>query len=326
MERFFKNARLPRNSFPLFFNEKMVIHMKGSRQNRRNENIKTICLNCEKAKVDTNYYINFHSFIKLDKFPVCKNCLNSYIEEAADDNEYMDRIRVILAILNRPFINDLWNELGRDWRKYIRTISSFPQYSNLTFRDSDFFNEKNDIQYTSLSDDDNILDEYDIGELERFWGKGISIEDLHYLQNEYDKLINSYECDTYAMEMLFQEISHLRLTIKKKRLKGESVDKELKTLQDLLGSANVKPVQETGANAAEQATFGTLIKKWENERPIPEPDEEWKDVDGISKYVKTWFFGQLTRILGMRGEHTQEFEEELEKYTVKPPQYEEGED
>jgi len=116
--------------------------------------------------------------------------------------------------------------------------------------------------------------------------------------------------------VLFQEIANQRLDIKKKRQQGTGVDRELKTLQDLLGSANIKPVQETGANSTEQATFGTLIKKWENEKPVPEPLEEWEENDWIKKYVLVWFLGHLCKMMGIKNKLSEMYEEEIGKYTV----------
>ena len=152
-------------------------------------------------------------------------------------------------------------------------------------------------------------------EMIRFWGT-TKKEELEFLENEWYQLTTRFECDSYATEMLFQEIAQQRLIIKNKRQQGASVDKELKTLQDLLGSANIKPVQETGANTSEQVTFGTLIKKFENNKPIPEPDEEFKDVDGIMKYISIWFFGHLCKMLGIKNEFSKMYEEEMAKYRV----------
>ena len=79
---------------------------------------------------------------------------------------------------------------------------------------------------------------------------------------------------------------------------------------------------------ADTNTFGTLIKKWEDEHPIPEPAPEWKDVDGIRKYINTWFLGHLCKMFRIENDVTAEYDEELAKYTVEVPsfQLEEEED
>ena len=49
--------------------------------------------------------------------------------------------------------------------------------------------------------------------------------------------------------------------------------------------------------------FGTLIDKWENTRPIPEIDEELKDVDNIGVYLDVFFKGHLAKMMGMNYIH-----------------------
>jgi len=93
-------------------------------------------------------------------------------------------------------------------------------------------------------------------------------------------------------------------------------EKMMNVLRNLMTDLNIKPVQETGANALEQATFGNLVKKWENERPIPEPEDEFKDVDGIAKYIKTWFTGHFAKMINMEDNSLKMYEEEILKHTV----------
>lgn len=155
----------------------------------------------------------------------------------------------------------------------------------------------------------------------KFWGvsQRFQKEDYEYLTNKYMEYINTYECDTPTMEELLKQAAFESLEIRMKRMSGDDVSKNLKNLQEILGSANIKPNQETGANATEQATFGVLIKKWENEEPIPEPDEQWKDVDGIGKYIRVWFLGHLCKMLGISNEYSQEYEEEMARLRVEMP-------
>jgi hypothetical protein len=287
---------------------------------------KIVCLKCDKEKASNKFYINTSPLLSedLSVFPTCKNCISEYINPSNKDEQYLIRVIHVLTILNKPFIKELWNSSNEEWSSYIPQVSSLNQYKGLSFKDGDLL--KLNQMISSSSDPLEQEVEFSNEEMEYlidFWGRGFTKEELEFLQKEFEKLINSYECESYAMEMLFQEASHQRLAIKKKRERNDSVDKELKTLQDLLGSANVKPMQESGANAAEQATFGTLIKKYENEEPIPEPEDEWKDVDGVQKYFRVWFMGHLCKMLGIKNEYTEEYEKEIEQYTVDPPESEE---
>ncbi|MGG4386452.1 hypothetical protein ABEX08_31170, partial [Priestia megaterium] len=175
-------------------------------------------------------------------------------------------------------------------------------------------NEKIETEYDKVK-----LSSEDLTMLASFWGRGYTREDLISLQSEYEEWTNRYECDSKGMETLIQEICQIRLDIRNRRANGEKVDTQLKTLQDLLGSSNLKPVQETGANAVEQESFGTLIKKYENDRPIPEPDEKWKDVDKIGKYIRVFFLGHLARMLNLNNQYKDEYWEEVNQYTVQEP-------
>jgi hypothetical protein len=307
---------------------------KGSK-NKSNLPVNIKCLKCRKEKLSSNsFYMNGNQLFSSEKLEICKICINEFIGDK-DSSGYLDRVNQVLAIMDKPFLIDLWNQRDRDWSRYIPQLSSFKQYHGMTYANSTQFknNNINGIVLESSITDSDINDiqkveltKEQLRHLVDFWGKGFELEEYEFLQMEYEELVNGYECDTRAMELLFQEVAQTRLTIKTKRSKSESVDKEVKTMQDLLGSANIKPMQETGANATEQATFGTLIKKYENERPLPEPDPIWSDVDYIKKYISTWFFGHLTKMMGMKSESFDEYEEEIAKYTVENSESEDEDD
>ncbi len=189
------------------------------------------------------------------------------------------------------------------------------------FRDSDgsiFKNENTTDAVKSNESDFELTDE-----IKRFWGWGaettLTKSDYEYLQNKFTEYINNYECETPVMEELLKQASFESLEIHRKRMARQDVSKNLANLQTILTNANIKPVQESGANASDQVSFGLLIKKWENEEPIPEPDEEWKDVDGIGRYIRIWFLGHLCKMLGIVNEYSKEYEEEMAKFRVEMP-------
>lgn len=102
---------------------------------------------------------------------------------------------------------------------------------------------------------------------------------------------------------------------------SKGVTDAMKTFQDLLGSANLKPSQNAGGVLDGQNTFGTLLKKLEDTRPVSEPKEEWKDVDGIRDYMETWFLGHLCNLTHVKNDAEEKYLREMQKYTVKPPEY-----
>jgi hypothetical protein len=115
------------------------------------------------------------------------------------------------------------------------------------------------------------------------------------------------------------------LDIDKDRKAGRDVTNKLKALDILMNSANLQPKQNVANAATDALTFGQLIEKWENEKPISEPSEEFKDVDGIGKYIRVWFTGWLAKALGLKANvFTAEYDKEVSQYEVSRP--DDGED
>ena len=90
-----------------------------------------------------------------------------------------------------------------------------------------------------------------------------------------------------------------------------------------MNGANLQPRQNVGNAATDSLTFGQLIEKWELEKPIPTPSEEFQDCDNIGKYLRVFFTGWLAKAVGLKNSLSQECEEYMEQYTVKKPEYQE---
>lgn len=160
----------------------------------------------------------------------------------------------------------------------------------------------------------------------RFWGPGHTPSDYEFLQTQYEDWITRNECKTKAQEELFKMLAVAQLNVQIAQRSGNKVPEAMRAFQDLLGSSNLKPTQTNDNALADANTFGTLIKKWENEDPIPEPDPEWEDVDGIKKLIRTFFLGHLSKALHIKNDAADEYEKEIKKYTVKKPQAKQDDD
>ena len=200
-----------------------------------------------------------------------------------------------------------------------------------TFLDTvrDEFNRAETIRSTADIDshDENSEEEFVVTkDLVQFWGSGYKPSDYEFLKTQYDDWITRNECKTKAQEELFKLLSIAQLNILIAQRDGGKVSDAMKAFQDLLGSSNLKPAQTNDNAMADANTFSTLIKKWEDERPIPEPDPEWEDVDGIKKLITTFFLGHLSKALHIKNDASAQYEEEMKKYTVSKPQYKQEED
>jgi len=159
----------------------------------------------------------------------------------------------------------------------------------------------------------------------RFFGSGHSNTDYEFLQREYEDWTSRHECETKAQEELFKAISLAQLTMQKAQIGGDikEIETSAKTFQSLLDSLNITPKKKSGSVLNDTETFGTLIKKLENEKPVCDPDPTWADVDNIKKYIDTWFLGHLCNLVDIHNDVEEQYREELAKFTVAPPQREE---
>ena len=87
---------------------------------------------------------------------------------------------------------------------------------------------------------------------------------------------------------------------KKQALDDEKDDvymKYQKAQSTLMSDARLKPTQDRSADS-DDVLVGMFIKNIEENKPIPEVDEKFKDVDGIRKIINEEFIGTLSRSIG----------------------------
>ena len=159
--------------------------------------------------------------------------------------------------------------------------------------------------------------------MREFWGEAFSDADLIYLDKEYVDWTTRNEVNTKPMEEIIKRLCFKQLEIYKATISGASTKDLDKTFQELLDSANLKPKQLNNDVLASDRTFGQLIDLWESEKPIPEPEDEFKDVDKIGKYISVFFLGHLAKMIGIENRYSKMYDDEMAKYTVTNPEYEE---
>lgn len=275
------------------------------------------CVGCGKIHAKNNFYKSHNPHHKNGVYPFCKKYIKNQVY-TQDGRININKFKELLRQIDEPFLISEFMSATQEKRRetigaYFSRIS-MKQYRNYTWEDSVF--EESVSALDGINDGEYIDDFVVTPEIRFFWGDGLTKKEYFYLTSKFTEYVNTYECNTPAMKELLKQAAFESLEIHNKRQKRKDVSKNLKNLQNILGSANIKPVQETGANATEQATFGTLIKKWENEKPIPEPLDDWKKKDWIKKYVVVWFFGHLCKMLDIPNPFADQYEEEVNKYTV----------
>lgn len=162
-----------------------------------------------------------------------------------------------------------------------------------------------------------------------FWGPGYTPEmyiELEQRLQYYRSQMGDTQQDM-STDALLRQIVMLEIDINKARADGRSVDKMMTTFNTLLSSL-IKPVKKSDdtISGSSSTPLGVWIKRWEDERPLPEIDDSLRDVDGIVKYVLTWVYGHVAHMLGVRNNHSKLYEEAIEKYRVNRPEYDDEDD
>lgn len=296
------------------------------------------CPHCGKWKSNTAFYGSDESKDKIEHF-ACKECILDMCTDIKKDGIRTDNKQKTIDTFRR--LNWYFNEA--DYDEQLRTLSegtgekirstaaqqlivmvrSLKQYRSYTYKDSEF--KSGNIDNTNSEEDVKIIQKTLRTAKKRF-GSSYTNEDLMFLENEYQDWVTRYECNTKAQETIFERLAFKKWEIDKATKAGQNTKDLDKTYTDLLASINILPRQNADSGLDSSLTFGQLIEQWENTKPIPAPDPEFADVNHIGKYIKTWFKGSLARSLGIDNGYSKEYDEELQKYSVKKQDYSEDDE
>ena len=311
---------------------------------------KGICYYCGKNYVETNYYssnskfysgLGSESYVGLGRIPYCKQCIEKlyqyyfdrYIKQGYANPE-QKAVKRLCMFLDVYYKDDVFNSSLRKFNEDKRIISPMTQYMKTiqlwqynrngeSYENTITEEEQNEVAsgaLISVSDDVQVDDD-----TITFFGNGFTEEDYKFLKREYDDWVARHECKTKAQEEVFKRLCFKQLEILKATRRGDDTKDLDATFQKLLETAKLQPKQNAGDATADNQTMGTLIDRWENERPLPEIDEELKDVDKIGFYVDVFFRGHLSKMMGLKNAMSNLYTKFIKKYTVDKPEYDDEE-
>lgn len=305
----------------------------------RTSKSKRQCFICGKEYVETNYYNSKSVFFSgFGKVPYCKQCIekifNQFVEKYKEENNLNPEkkaVKRLCAAFDLFYSDAVYNSAIKQINEKKLNISVFSAYMKQIQLSQ--YNKKN--YDTTLLDEEKFIAmlpedasiQMDVEEsVINFFGTGFSEDDYKYLKREYDDWVARHECKTKAQEEVFKRLCFKQLEILKATRKGEDTKDLDATFQKLLETAKLQPKQNSGDAMADNQTFGTLIDKWENTRPIPEVDEDLKDVDKVGLYLEIFFKGHLAKMMGLKNGLSNIYTKFIKKYTVEKPEYNDNED
>lgn len=302
---------------------------------------KFVCFHCGKEYVDTNYYKSHSVFFdNIGKIPYCKQCIekiyqyyfDKYINEGCLTPEENAVKRLCMAFdiyYSQKAFSDAMNSAKK------RNMNISPMGAYMKMIQLQQFKEKSyDTTVSDMDKEDfvanissSISDSIEVDEKTiNFFGAGFTNEDYEFLKREYEDWTARHECKTKAQEEVFKDICFNRLQNLKALRKGEDTKDITASFQKMLDSGKLQPKQNSGDTTADNQTFGTLIDKWENTRPLPEIDEELRDVDKIGYYIDTFFKGHTCKMLNVKNAFSNLYSSMMKKFTVSKPEYNLDED
>ena len=317
-------------------------------ETKRTKKDKRTCFYCGNDYVETNYYkSNSQFYSNIGKIPYCKQCIEKlykyHFEKYTNEGcLYPEKkaIKRICMALDIYYTDKVYNSAMNKVKESSADISPMGQYMRI-IQLSQYNNEKQTYENTITKEEqkemerelafdgsfDDVSENIEIKEETiNFFGKGFDPEDYIFLKKEYDDWTARHECKTKSQEEIFKDICFNRLQNLKALQRGEDTKDITASFQKLLDSGKLQPKQNAGDAMADNQTFGTLIDKWENTRPIPEVDEDLRDVDKIGLYLEIFFKGHLAKMMGLKNGLSNLYTKFMKKYTVEKPEYNDNED
>lgn len=248
------------------------------------------CQRCGEEKTIANY-IAVNSIIHGGSLPICRQCLSKQLDEANQNGELWNTMDKICQWADVPFIPEEFDKIyeghGRDAIGFYISIFRGKPYDTLDWKNY------NDV-YLTLRDENRVEDALPATraalkrKLVQKWGQTYDDQELEYLENLHQGLLNSQNIVGALNEDQALKLCKISLIIEQKMRAGEEFDKELRSYDTLSKIANLTPKVVKDANEFNSTgeMFAYLEKKgWINEYYDGAVRDE---VDYTIKDIKLW--------------------------------------
>lgn len=313
---------------------------------------RAVCAKCGKEYSRRKGYfpVSYAALYKgLGYIPICGSCIESMYESyLAQCNNAKSAVRQVCRKLDLYWNDAVYNRAEKKsttrsvMLQYIIAINTVT-YAGKSYDDSlasegtlwSFAPEIDQsdipiISTDSINGGQSAPDEVS-PDVVAFWGSGYTPNMYRELEQRraywMSELPDGVNVDI-GTQAIIRQICSLELDINRDRQAGKSIEKSVTALNTLLGSANLKPVQKQQENldsSMANTPFGVWLYKWENKRPLPEIDENLKDVNKIRRYIFTWM-GHLCKMLGLKNGYAKMYEDEVARLRVDKPEYDGDDD
>lgn len=308
----------------------------------------SVCRKCGKAygRLKGNFPVNYGPLYKGNNYiPYCRDCVDELYETyLAESKSALTAVRQVCRKLDIYWNQGVFANVERKnssrsmMTGYLAAINStklagkcyddtLREYGSLWAFGLGATVQA--VENSSPDTSDSVCDPPS-EDIKAFWGPGYSDAMYKELDDRYQYWLTQYPDDeelSIGEMALLRQICNLEISIAHNRSQNKSIEKEVNSLNSLIGSINLRPDKKKAVEGSlnETTPFGVWIRKIEDTRPLPDIDPQFEDVDGIRKYINVWFLGHLCKMLRIKNTYSKLYEEEMEKLRVERPEYK-GED
>ena len=274
---------------------------------------------------------------------VCYHCMDNlydhYKEVLGNGKKAMERICMKFDMYWNPSLYDMINKMNTSSSRVRQYISKtfLIKYIGKSYDDTLDEQHVHSLPVELVEDDDGeeeIVEatgqksDVDV-ETIMFWGIGFDAPTYKELDMRYERWTKDLPKPLPIVdESLYKQICIQEMMINRNIAANKDIEKGQSALSGLLGSLNVKPSQQKEEKGTESdlatTPIGVWAKRWEDKRPIPEYKDEISEPN-IVKYITTWFYGHIAKALGLKNMYSQVYEDEIAKYRVKKPEFDDDE-
>ena len=220
-----------------------------------------VCCACNKSMSVRNFYRSFNPIHADGYMPMCKDCLKNACYNESDDSVDVEKLKILLRQLDRPFLSKYYNSAIRQFREfydgrripkrgcleivgyYFKNIQTLQQIRLLTWEDG-LKLEAGELKDASknnpeeeaetvycLPDDDFAVTE----DMIRLFGEGYSDKEYKAMESKYNFLKQNYPSITNLhVEAL---VNYVRLKVKAEMATAKGNIAEAKSWDELATKA-----------------------------------------------------------------------------------------
>ena len=290
---------------------------------------KIYCSCCGREQSEREFlYSSSKLYSNTSKIPLCKGCLNKRFKML--HSQYGGNVKQALQhfcynfdlYYDEDILNSMMNEKVNTFAvEYIKKINRSRTNRDRTSLDNLLYfvgenSDKSEITPVSYVNEDDKTEFTVTKEILRRWGRNkFSPEELEMLEYKYEELISEYPSEKYQEREIIKDICQIEIQLDRLYKSNDQsnyaklLDQKSKKMEQL----NVIPSKQKRYGEDKSMTLGQLIKRIEDEEPIPDTNEDFEDVDRIKYFIERYFTNPMRKVLGIdKAEYT--IEDEMETY------------